>query len=243
MRPIFGQPPFKFLARYLVRDEDFIEDAKRILSLDQSEFESLATRLCQADGFLNKADIATLAEEAIANDDDARVVADIVYRLGKLLHDADVPAAKAMDQLADALADIDKGELGEPSARNSIVERFTRLAVDPVGLARQSKARKLAEATTGELDSIQVFCDIRPIFDQVLQRIDGAIPLSTLRIEYSTTEGDSSVTEFHATEKQLDELAETIEAAKRKLQIIKELLASQDIHVPTTKATKPSEVE
>ena len=142
---------------------------------------------------------------------------------------------KAMDVLGRTIEE--KAESLPPEQRRALIERIRKLVAEPVGLAKQFKAQRLVGVTGSRLDDFQIICDIRPIFDQKHERVEGAVPLTTLQLEYTTVDGDSDVVELHITEKQITELGEKIDDARRKLKMIKDLLAGSQIIVPRTNAT------
>ncbi len=144
-------------------------------------------------------------------------------------------ATDAMDALAIAIEE--KAESLDVQDRRKLTDRLRKLVAEPIGIAKQYKAQYLVDAIGAELDSFRVICDIRPIFDRKRERIDGAIPLTVLRLDYSTPDGESAVVEVRLTEKQIGQFEEKISDAKLKLRMIKELLSSQELHIPKTKST------
>lgn len=238
-RRFFGNPPFQFLAGHLAQDTDFLADAGRILKLGQDAYSRLAAQLGKTDVFLDRRCLVSLISAILGEGEEARDVASIIYRIGGLLHDADMPAKEAMDELGKAIQE--KAERIEPQDRQILVDRLRVLAADPVGLAKQYKAQQLVDAAGSELDEFQLICDIRPVFDQGRERIEGAIPLTLLRLEYSSPDGDSTVVEVRVTEKQLEEFEAKIATAKRKLKLIKDLVANQRLPIPRTKSTVTEE--
>ena len=136
--------------------------------------------------------------------------------------------AKAIEEKAEAL---------EPQERRTLTGRLRKLVAEPIGIAKQYKARQLVDAIGAELDDFRIICDIRPIFDQKRERIDGAIPLAILRLEYSKPDGESAVVELRVTEKQIAQFGEKIVDANLKLRMIKELLTGQHVPIPRTKST------
>ena len=142
---------------------------------------------------------------------------------------------EAMDALSKAIEE--KADSLEPQQRRTLTERLRKLIAEPTGLAKQFKAQRLVGATGAELDAFRIICDIRPIFDQKHDRIDGAVPLATLHLEYTTADHDSAVVELRVTEKQIAEFGERIADARLKLRMIKDLLASNHVVVPRTKST------
>ncbi|MGA2497444.1 MAG: hypothetical protein ABSH20_06870 [Tepidisphaeraceae bacterium] len=238
---ILGNPPFRFLAGHLAQDKDFISDAQCILKIDEDAYCRLAAELGKSGAFLGHPALNAIAEEVLGKSEDARTIASIIYRVGGMLYDTDMSATEAMAALGKAIEE--KADSLEPKDRRILTARLRALTAEPTGLAKQYKAQKLAEATNAELDKVQLICDIRPIFDQSRERIEGAIPLAMLRLEYSEADGDSEVVEVRITEKQIAELELLVVTAKRKLTLIKELLATQHVAVPATKATITEEEE
>jgi len=230
---VFGNPPFKFLADHLAQDEDFLDDAKQIIELDEDAYLRLATELAKSDDFLSRSDLAAIVRECV--DDASDRIATIIHRIGGIVHDADMDATDAMDALAKAIED--KAESLDVQDRRKLTDRLRKLAAEPIGIAKQYKARELVDAIGAELDSFRIVCDIRPIFERSRERIEGAIPISILRLEYTTSDGDSAVVELRVTEKQITQFEDKIADAKLKLRMIKELLASQNVPIPRTKST------
>jgi hypothetical protein len=234
-----GDPPFRFLAGHLAQDEDFLSDARSILRLDQDAYTCLASRLRTAETFLDRPSLVSIISQILGESEESRDLASIIYRIGGMLHDADMPADDAMDELGKAIAEKAVGL--EPQDRQVLVDRLRALAAEPLGLGRQYKARQLVDALGSELDEAKIICDLRPIFDQDRERVEGALPLTVLRLEYTSPKGDAEVVEVRITEKQLEELGSAIATAKRKVQLIKELIGRQGLPIPRTKATVTEE--
>lgn len=230
----FWGTPFKMLARHLVRDEDFLKDTRLILGLPEEAFLRLAASLEKSDAFIGRAALDKMAGEALADKNDAANLAAIIYRIAKILYEADMPVSEAMAMLSEAMP-----EQGVIADKPLLLERLRRLIIVPAGFARQFKAQKLVTATGGELDQSHIICDIRPIFDSGRQKIEGAFPLAVLRLEYTAPDGESMVLEVRVTERQIEALETIAATAKRKVVLIKELLQSQGIPIPATKATLP----
>jgi hypothetical protein len=232
---LFGKPPFKFLAQHLAEDKDFIGEASLVLKLDDIAFARLSGALRSSNAFLDRMGIAGIIREALGADVDADALAKSIYNVAGLVHEADLPAAEAMDLLARALEKSDAIPQGD---RTPLIDRLRALAAEPAGLAKQSKARELVGAIGCELDECKIICDIRPVFDRTRERIEGLVPIAILRLDYSRADGDEpEVIEMQLTEKQIDELCQTASDAKKKLIAIKELAESQGLPIPRTKST------
>ncbi len=232
----FGSPPFKLLASRLVRDEDFLADMQLVVRLNEDRFRHLAGTLEKSDAFINREVLDATVSQVLAGQNEAEKLAAAIYRVSEVLHDADMPADDAMRILSEAITAEEKPFTADE--RRTLVERLRRLAVVPNGLGRQFKAQKLAAATGAELDQANIICDIRPIFDSSRRRVEGALPVVILRLEYTTSGGESEVLELRMSEEQIARLEETVATAKRKVAVVKELLKSQSIPVPSTKAPR-----
>lgn len=234
---VFGNPPFKYLANHLAADEEFLTDVRRIVDLEEAEYLKLATQLETSDKFLSRSDVVALVGDSLG--EGSEPVADIIFRIGGIVHDAEMNAADAMDELAKAINE--KSESLTTDERQTLTDRLRKLAAEPVGIAKHYKARELVEAIGAELDSFRIICDIRPIFDRSRERIDGGVPLAILRLDYSKPDGESAVLEVRVTEKQIREFEEKIADAQLKLNMIKELLSRQNLPIPRTKSTLPKD--
>ncbi len=229
----FRPPPFRFLAERLVQGEDFLSDAQEILGLTNDAYLRIATELAQSDAFLDRGELESVVSGALGEDADR--VTSAIHQIGRLIHDSGMDAMKAMNVLGKTIEE--KAESLPPEQRKTLIERIRKLIAEPVGLAKQFKAQRLVDVTGSRLDDFQIICDIRPIFDQKHERVDGAVPLTTLQLEYTRADGDSDVVELHVTEKQITDLGEKIDDARRKLKMIKDLLDRGQIMVPRTRAT------
>jgi hypothetical protein len=232
-RFFLGNPPFKYLAAHLAQESDFLDDAHAILNLDEDKYLRLATQLSKSDAFLSRSDITKIVEESLG--EESGRIAAIVNRIAGVIHDSGMEASDAMSEFSKAIED--KAEGLDPNQRLALADRLRRLVAEPVAIAKQFKARQLADAIGAELDDFRIVCDIRPVFDQKRERIDGAIPIAILSLEYETPDGDSSVIELRVTEKQIGQLAEKLTDAKLKLTMIKGFLTSHSVIIPKTKAT------
>lgn len=230
---VFGNPPFKFLADHLARDEDFLTDVRRIVDLDENAYLKLALQLEKSDKFLSRSDLIELVGNCLGGGFEP--VARIIYRIGGIVHDAEMNAADAMNELAKAIAG--KTESLTPDERQILTDRLRKLVAEPIGIAKQYKARDLVDAIGAELDSFRIICDIRPIFDRSRERIDGAIPMTVLRLDYTKPDGETAEVEVRLTENQISQFEEKIADAKLKLRMIKELLSQQQLPIPKTKST------
>lgn len=230
---VFGKPPFRFLVDHLVQEADFLDDAQQILNLDETPCTQLAAILAKSDSFLSRSELRAITGDTLGEGSER--IASIIYQMGMIIHDADMDPLEAMERLAESIRA--KAERLQPEQQESLIDRIRQLVAEPIGIAKQYKARQLVDATGGELNEFRMICDIRPIFDPERKQIEGAIPLSILRLEYTKPDGESDVVEVRVTEKQIVELQKKLADAQLKLTMIKQLLANQHLSIPRTKST------
>lgn len=238
---LFGNPPFRFLAEHLAQDDEFLDDARQILGIGKDQYLRLKTQLAKSDAFLSRSDVSSLVKEVLGESDESSRIATMISRVGEIVHDAELKAKEAMDALGDAIQEKTAGL--ESQERETLILRLRELSAEPIGIAKQYKARQLVDVLGAELDDFKIVCDIRPIFDQQRERIEGAVPITSLRLDYTKPNGDSSVVELRLTEKQLAMFEEKITDATRKLKMIKQLMSDQNLRLPRTKATVSEDVQ
>lgn len=227
--------PFPMLAEHLAEDEGFLSDAKRILQIDDDRVAALAQALVEDQSFLDRTGLSAIVDECLGPGENAANVSRILWRVSQILRDADQPLDRAVSVLKEslnkfstAIPEDDRRELGE---------RLEKLVAAPAAFTRQHKAEKLAEATGAELEDIQIICDMRPVFNEDRSVIDGAVPVTTLRLDFVELDGTTSSVEVRLTERQVVDLCDKAESARKKISVIKNILHEKSITMPFTRAT------
>lgn len=231
----FDTPPFEVLVEHLAKDEDFISDAKTILQINDDALDALARALAQKGPFLDRSTLSKTVEDTLGSGENASDVSRTVWRLNQILRDADEPLQETVALLKKAISESSEGVPEDD--REKLGERLEKLAAAPTGFTRQQKAERLAQATGAELKDVQIICDIRPVFNEERSAIEGAIPITTFRLDMLEPDGTSSSTEIRLTEKQLADLCVKAESARKKISVIKETLSAKSITLPFTSAT------
>ncbi|MGC8560589.1 MAG: hypothetical protein ACP5O1_07905 [Phycisphaerae bacterium] len=217
------------VAEKLVDNADFISDITAIKGLSESEFESLASALASHVGFCDRTALERLIGERIADKNRGSRLAGSILRLAKLFYDLkdDAPGVAA------ELPSLTAAKLGGAAdeVQPLLKRRIGSLANGFACLSRQFKSESLIHATGNQLDAAQIFCDIRPVFDATRKKVEGAVQISLLRLEYTSAEGERRVLEVNATPQQLKSLQEAAAAAVGKGEAISELLSSAGVRV------------
>ena len=227
-----GNPPFTFLASRLAEDDEFVKDARRLLELSRDHHQRLCAEIAKSDVFLSRSALESIAREVIGDEKESKKLARSIYKLSAILHGADMPATQAMETLSKAIEE--ESESFSEDEKKIVSERIRTLAAEPASLARQFKAKELLGATGAELDDFRLICDVRPVFDEPpRKRVEGAVPITVLRLEYTKPDGDTDVFEVMVTERQIKALEEKFADARQKLRLVAELLTTHKIPVPS----------
>lgn len=104
----------------------------------------------------------------------------------------------------------------------ALQENLDSLVQDYPGLALMRKAQRLLRDTGNEIDDAIFICDLRPVFDDPQEQIEGFVALANLRIRYTHQSGDPDVFEIALTEDELSTFIKQGQKALNKLNVLKE---------------------
>ena len=107
----------------------------------------------------------------------------------------------------------------------AIKERLLQLIRDYPALKRFRKARRLITLTGSRVQEIEILCDIRPVFDEDRKKIEGMIPLTTLKMAYEGQDEESKVVEVLLSPEMLDKILSEAQKAKQKLTTLQNLVS------------------
>jgi hypothetical protein len=218
------QPPFRFIADQLLGVPEFRTNLKKVASLPEAEFSSVATSLNEHPNFIVAADVVEILQKNIRSTE-AETLARTLLQLNSSIRNTEEPKEKALEELCGALGKYpNEFSSGDVSVLRT---RLQTLILQPLGFKRQKKAETLAEATGADLNDLNIICDVRPVFDDDRKEIDGALIIPILAIEILELDGALSSVECRLTEKQLDDLCKVALLAKQKIAVIKTLLSTK----------------
>jgi hypothetical protein len=229
-------PPFHVLAKHLVQDEDFLSDAKILLDIDDTKYSKLANSLIAEKDFIDRNKLNDIVQSVLGTNDQAKVISKIIWRLHKLMREqSNETLERSIELLGEAINEHSESLSKEQHGK--LIKRIEELVVSPQSLSRQQKAEELAESIGKELESLQLICDIRPVFDESRSNIEGAIPISMLILDYADPGGSTSRIEIRMTEEQIRDLCDKSQHAKNKILVLKRMLTEKSISLPNTPAT------
>jgi len=93
-------------------------------------------------------------------------------------------------------------------------------------MARFEKAERLANLTGQELESMELICDLRPIFDEDRKQIEGMMPYTRLHIVATGADGLPKSFEAELTHQQVIDLRKKGEKAESKLAVLRKSVES-----------------
>jgi hypothetical protein len=225
-KSLFGLPfemPFGFFAERIVQESGFRKDLKLIGDLEADKFDALSRALAEYPHFLDVEKVSEIVAEKTGNP--SLSLSAVIVQLSNLIRNASERPEAAFNTLCREIANRPDG-LGNVDGLNV---RLQRLLLEPRGFGRQRSAEDLAEATGEELHSVQVICDIRPVFGESETEAQGAVLVVILRLEKTDLSGSHSSLDLRLSEDQLDSLAKLSETAKGRIASLKLLLDEKSI--------------
>lgn len=220
-RVIFvGSSPEDFMRGALV-PEEMVSDLLVISGVTPEVIERVGAAVERADGFLNDTRLETLIKSEIQDE----TTADAIFNaLRNLRH-------RNVDRTLTALAawrDADPRHAGRfpEEALTDIQYKLRQLIRPSAALERHREATRLGTSTGHQAKNMQIICDARPVFDLDQSAIDGFVTQTVLKLVYETQTDDTRSVEVVLTPEQLGELADEVEKAKKRLDVLRTSIRS-----------------
>lgn len=211
-----------------------LADLKEVAALSDADVKDLSQRLASAKGFLDPKALAATIRQVVHKEDAAQSIRRALRNLGP----------KDVEPLLKALADRGQEE-GFPLAKDSL-DRLARILPELIqtypALARFEKAERLAKLTGQELESFELICDLRPIFDESRTQLEGMMPYTRLRLVAKGADGLPNAFEAELSAQAVHDLARKAAKAIEKLDVLRktvEKIAPDGMpDIPWTRAAK-----
>ncbi len=201
----FPQPPLEHSAAR----ESLIEDLKAVVDLSEESVRQLRDHLTEAGGFLGPKSLLKTIREVVEDSNKAQALRRIIRNIGV----SDIERVHVIFQ--------EESKKQKPPFNNTQFEhlaKLLKLLIQPYpALERFRKAKRLAEVTGQQLETIEFICDLRPIFEESRKNIEGMMPYTRLHIVATGEDGLPKSFEVELTHQQIIDLAEKAEKAKSKL--------------------------
>ena len=223
-------------------DEE-IEDFREFASVSDELIQSAMQLLSDAPRYLRPSDLENLFLRAIALKE-AQLLARLIDWLRSFQGD-DIDFEVTIPRIIERLKGHQSTDAEAKPAFTATALEVIRVRIQEIAsswgcLDRQKKAETVAKATGQRLQSLQLVCDFRPIFDSERTEIDGFLPVTTMHIVFEGADGLPNGLDVILSEKDVERLAEHAEFAKSKLAALKSAANRLNTPIPSTDLTKPS---
>jgi hypothetical protein len=219
----------------------FVADAKGLLSLSTDSITALASDLEANAGFLDHDALTRTVSRHVAEESQARKVVRLIVYFDEIVNSHNLSISDILSSISKWRADPENGDAATLLPEQDIgplAERLPLLLKQYDGLVRQTKAERLSDTLGQRLESIEMICDWRPVFDQNHTLVVGVIPLTTLKVVCTGGDGLPVTTEAVLSEKQVSELATMAQEATKKLAVLRSLAAEIHKPIPTVPVTE-----
>lgn len=193
-----------------------LEDLLAIGKVRTDRLDRLATELDQQAGIPNA---QHLEEMVVRHVEDSSLTKSVLNTLVNLRADRMEETIRTLRRWREA-STPNAARLSEETLE-TIRDRLFRLIRDYPALIRYRKAQRLTTLTGRMAESVEIICDLRPVFDQTRMVVEGVLPITTLRVVYQNNEESNSL-EVLLSIDDLESLAKEVERAKLKLQSLSE---------------------
>lgn len=211
-----------------------IEDLHGFLLIEDTLFDRVVKEFVDGSAFLCKEDLRALVGRVLEGP-----IVDSVTRLVRHLHRIELDGPGTNDFI-DKLAVVESNDAKAaftPEVLVALRTRVDRLKSVWISLDRQKKAENICKATGKRLLSIQLICDMRPIFDDPRKKIEGWLPITTLHLVSEGADGLPDGIDVVLSASDVDTLATAAGYAKQKLDALQEVARTLAVQIPTTEIT------
>jgi len=193
--------------------EGLLDDLKAILGLSDDKVDELYKHLSEARGFLDPKALLATIQTVVKDKNSAAAVRRVLRNI----------SLSQVERLITSLEERSKKEKDFAFGREQIdrLEQILKKLVRPYpSLVRFEKANRLAKITGQQLETVELICDLRPIFDKNRENIEGMMPYTRLHIVATGEDGLPNSFEAELTHQQVIDLAKKAEKAKSKLEVM-----------------------
>jgi hypothetical protein len=219
---------------------ELVVDAKVLLELQTDQLNALAQELTSFDSFLDKPTLKKTVQSFVPSEELANRVSRLIFQIDEYLRQSKSGLEALFGRMADTIQEPEDPEkpILTPAEFDELKRRMSVIIKPYAGLHRQAKAQRLSEATGLRLEHLEIICDLRPVFDDAREHVEGVIPFTILKIVCIGADGLPIAMETILTQAEVEELTKKSQAAVKKLDRLRELLAEKDLPVPPVTMVK-----
>lgn len=194
--------------------EELLDDLKAIIDLSDEMLAELHKHLTEAEGFLDPRVLLATIQRVVEDSNAAEAVRRILRNIGP-------------SQVERMVTILEEGREEEDfpfdQAKLERLKQILKNLIRPYpALARFQKAERLAKITGQQLETVELICDLRPIFDETRKKVEGMMPYTRLHIVATGEDGLPEAFEVELTHQQVTDLAEKVGKAKSKLETLRQ---------------------
>jgi hypothetical protein len=223
----------------------FVTDAKSVLPLSFETLNAIAADLDASTSFLDREAVHRTVSRHVADEEQARRITRLLTSFDSLEEDRNPTVAGVLSSIAKWMAETENAGDAAPLSSaefGRLGEQLPLLLKRYEGLVRQSKAERLSEVTGQRLESIDLICDLRPVFDGNHTCVVGVIPLTTVKLVCTGGDGLPVTTEAVLSERQVSDLARLAQDAAKKLIVLRGLADEAHKLIPAVPVTEQAPV-
>jgi hypothetical protein len=193
--------------------KEMMEDLKAIIGISDEKLDELYKHLNKVKGFLDPKALLATIQKVVEDSNSAEAVQRILINIGPYQVERMVTILKEWQEEEDFPFD---------QANLKRLKQILKNLIRPYpALARFEKAERLAKITGQQLETVELICDLRPIFDESRKNVEGMMPYTRLHIVATGEDGLPKPFEVELTHQQVIDLAEKAGKAKSKLEALR----------------------
>jgi hypothetical protein len=197
--------------------KQMLNDLLVIAEIPSEQLAMLAGLLGKEEGFTTDSRLQELIVQSIGIEDQQVAAFNALQNL----------SATSIDQVLNAVGEWRKlspqGQKILSDDKFSDLEKNLSILIQDVPpLTRMRKAERLSNVLAHELMGVAIICDLRPLFNENRDHVEGLIPVTTMKVVYEKQNGLVEEIELVLSEKQLEDLSRRTQQAKQKLAVLRE---------------------
>jgi hypothetical protein len=192
-----------------------VDDLLVVAQIPVQQIEAITAALEAESGFLGEDELTQVIRAALDNESYVSAVVSALYSLQpqRVEHTIDVLGAWRR-------ADRRNTEKFPDEAFAELETKLRRLIREYPVLSRSRKARRLQSILGNAAEGFDLICDARPVYNANRDRIEGLVPLVTLKIVYEGQDEETRALEVTLTREFVNELADKVEKIQQKLAVL-----------------------
>lgn len=192
--------------------EGLLDDFKLIIGLSDNVIDELCKHLSKVQGFLNPKVLLETIEVIVEDTNTAKAVQGIIINISPSQFER---MKKYLDEM------VKEKDFPLDQKQIQRLKQVLGNLIQPYpSLARFQKAERLAKITGQQLETVELICDLRPIFNEDRKKVEGMMPYTRLHIVATGEDGLPKAFEVELTRQQVADLAEKTGKAKSKLETL-----------------------